>query len=112
MLSHSGWWLLVDSLATFRLAMLVAKDSITAPAREWLRSQGWEVDVHSGLPMKRRGIGSAISRTTHEWAACPWCNSPWCAAGIVILQANTSWAIWVIYILALSAITGILAEHV
>lgn len=106
MLTHSWWFLLVDALAVYRLAILVAKDKITDRPRNILMNLGYS---HA---KPRRGIRGTTARWLFELVTCPWCVSLWFAAGAVALTRfyPDEWqyaAMW----LALSGVTGFLAER-
>lgn len=91
MLTHSFWWLTCDALAVYRLAVLVTKDEITAPARDAI--------------LKR-------SEPAFLFITCPWCVSIWLAALAVALTRLVP-AVWQYAALglALSGAAGFLAER-
>jgi Protein of unknown function (DUF1360) len=106
-MTHAGsfWFLLVDSLAVFRLTVLVVKDSITAPVRAWLVGRVPATVPSGGLAMVKRP-------KLAEFLGCPWCVSPSLALGMLAAQEWLPYANWVITVLALSAVAGLLSEHV
>lgn len=84
---------LTDALATFRLTRLVVDDRISAKLRN--------------AAVKRfgqEGLGYLVG--------CPWCSSIWIGAGVVVARrvAPKAWAP-VAELLALSAVSGLVAEH-
>lgn len=67
--------LILGALATCRLAWLVARDSITAPLRDWTA---------------RKGTTSGVWRWLGELVECPWCVSVW--AGMLVAVTGWWWA--------------------
>lgn len=103
-MTRSIWWLIVDSLATYRLTMLVVKDTITEPLRMWL-----------GKPWSYGGTQASYSGVrwrTFQLTGCPWCISIWLAGGVVALTRLAP-GVWQYagMALALSALAGYLAER-
>lgn len=105
-MSRSLWWLTVDSLAVYRLTVLLTKDTITAPFRERL-----------GLPWSHPGIPgpppyAGVRWMAFSWLSCAWCVSVWLAAGVVALTrfAPGAWQ-YAGMALALSGVAGYLAER-
>lgn len=89
--------LFIDGLATFRLVKLVRHDRITEPVREAVRAR-W------GPPEKSR-ISYLID--------CPWCLSFYFAVALTVLGRRWPRPVGLIArSLALSALTGLAAEHV
>jgi hypothetical protein len=92
-------WLVVNVAAVFRLTRLVCTDQITAPARQrvlrWAAQRGERQDT-----------------LIADFLACPWCVSPWLAAGVVALAyyVPQGWT-YVAYVLTCSAVAGIVAER-
>lgn len=96
--SWLGWgawgWLVVDSLAVYRLVRLVVRDTISQPFRRWL---------------SRKYEGPVVEAIT----TCSWCLSVYAAAGVVLL--TWLWPVPWSYVatgLAFSAVTGVLADRV
>jgi hypothetical protein len=90
--THSPVLLTLDALAVARLTRLLVMDSITRPARDWI--------VKGGRPM------------LIEFSTCPWCVSPYLAAGVVVLQRLApTICLYVTAVLAFSAVAGFLAER-
>lgn len=88
MLTHSWWWLAVDGLAVYRLAVLIGKDMIAEPIRQ--------------------RVGTRML----AFITCPWCIGLWFAAAAVILTRfwPQGWQ-YVAMALALSAVAGFLGER-
>jgi hypothetical protein len=88
----SWWFLVVDALATYRLAVLLVNDGITQPLRDWViaRDRLWLTEL----------------------STCIWCLSIWIGAGVVALTRFIpgAWQ-YAAMALALSGAAGFLAEH-
>lgn len=112
MLPHSAWWLAVDALAVYRLAILLTKDTITEPLRDWVRAKSWAEPVDMGSEHEMIVILSNRWRRLHELITCPWCVSIWFGAGAVALTRfwPQGWQ-YVAMALALSAVAGFLGER-
>jgi Protein of unknown function (DUF1360) len=118
MLTHSFWWLAVDALAVYRLAILITKDSITESARDQFRRWGYNDDgterthhVHLGstVPPYPSPLGA---RRLYTLLTCPWCVSIWLGAAVVALTrfAPSAWQ-YAALALAFSGVAGFLAER-
>jgi len=85
-------WLIVDALAVYRLARLIARDGLTKRVRRRM------IDRYEG-PLV-------------ELVSCPWCLSVYFAAGAVVLTYFVPYA-WSFIAsgLAMSAVAGFLAER-
>lgn len=103
-MTHSFWWLTCDALAVYRLAVLITKDSITAPLRDWLIA----------MPTTWRSPSERVSPRPRlaEFITCPWCVSIWIAAGVIALTRVVP-GVWQYAAIALacSAVAGFLAER-
>lgn len=116
MLTHSGWFLIVDVLATYRLAVLITEDKITDPARDWLRRRGahlqHEPSLGTSLWVKKPGLLAAGARWLYELTICQWCVGLWLATIVVILTRfwPSGWQ-YAALALALSGATGFLGER-
>jgi len=95
---HSFWWFVVDALAVARLSRLIAYDTITRSLRLWAAGAR-----PSGNPQRPR---------LAAWLSCPWCLSPYLAAGVLAATAYIAgvWQ-WVAAGLAFSEVAGFLAEY-
>jgi hypothetical protein len=78
--------LVLVALAAYRLACLVAVDSISVPLRDRLYTFAWdesetEIDPndHTKLRARRRG---PVRAWLYELVSCPYCLSVWFAAGL------------------------------
>jgi hypothetical protein len=91
-----GWlWLLVDALATYRLARLVTTDDIFKRQRDALTKR-W--------PVKPGRLS--------ELVICPWCCSVYIGvAAYALTRYVPSVWVWVAVPLALSAVAGYLSER-
>ena len=85
--------LLVDALATARLARLATRDAITAPAREQISC--W---VDAGR----------VGAWAEEFSRCEWCLSIWSAV-IVLLVRRDRRSRALLTILACSELAGLLS---
>jgi hypothetical protein len=117
-LTHSFWFLAVDALAVYRLAVLFSQDKITDWLRTGLRERGYQTVSVAALGgerttvVHRPGIIAASSRWLFELVECPWCVSIWFAALAVILTRfwPEGWQ-YPAMLLALSAVAGWLGER-
>lgn len=88
-------WLLVDALACYRAVRLVTRDSV---------------------PIFRVPRDAVLDRwgdtALGELVTCPWCMSVWLAAPILAARALVpAWWTPLSLVLALSAVTGLLASR-
>ena len=71
--------LLLLGVATHKLSRVIAKDRVTSPLRapftEYVEAAG-----ESEIKEKVRGRG--MQRAVGDLLTCPWCVSPWVAAGL------------------------------
>ncbi|MDQ3323891.1 MAG: DUF1360 domain-containing protein [Acidobacteriota bacterium] len=71
--------LLLLGVATHKLSRIIAKDRVTSPLRapftEYVEPAG-----QSEIKEKVRGTG--MRRAVGDLITCPWCLSPWVAAGL------------------------------
>lgn len=106
----------IYALAVFRLTQLVTEDTITEPFREWLRAKSHTEYVKTDLLTKvvvetKIDTNNSVWAWAWKWATCPWCCSPYLATAVVLLAYfQGSWFLYVAYVLALSGVTGFLAE--
>jgi Protein of unknown function (DUF1360) len=113
---HTFWWLAVDALAVYRLAVLLSEDKITAWIRDGLRDNGYQavIRIQAGeAELKPQpGITGAVARWLYELVVCPWCIGLWIAAPVVALTslAPATWQ-YPAFGLALSGAAGFLAER-
>ncbi len=125
-MTRSAWWLTCDALAVYRLAVLVTKDTITEPAREWLRRRCMQTfhlkhdgetagrlaqTVAANIEVGMMTAPSGAWRWLFELAGCPWCVSVWAAAPVVALTKFAP-GVWQYPAmgLALTAAAGILSS--
>jgi Protein of unknown function (DUF1360) len=108
--THSAWWLTVDTLATYRLAILLTKDTIML----W-----WRGLLERPLRVQQKRDPEAGLRLPSGWrwylvelSTCMWCVSIWLAVAVVVLTRfyPAEWQ-YVGMVLALSAVAGFLGEH-
>lgn len=103
--------LVVNALAVFRLARLVAIDDITEGLRQrlgrpWVVVTVGDATVHGDQPE------TGARYRAWRLVTCPWCISMWIAAVVVAFEAF--WPdVWIYpaMVLAFSAVAGILAER-
>jgi Protein of unknown function (DUF1360) len=107
MLTHGAWFLTCDALATYRLAILISRDKITATLRENSRRA-----AYTDNGSQRPGVWAAYERWIYELIICQWCVSVWLAAAVVALTrfAPDEWQ-YVAMALALSAVAGFLGDR-
>lgn len=110
-----GWplwaWLLVDTLATYRLTRLVVKDTITQPVRRRIVDLA---DRHDGKPFggPLAPLANGPVRLAAELVTCPWCSAVWVAAAVVALTYLFAFA-WSLaaFGLVCAAAAGLLSER-
>lgn len=92
MLPHSLWWLAVDALAVYRLAVLLTQDTITARLRGRFIERG------------PQAIANLVT--------CQWCVSIWFAIGAVALTRYwpEGWQ-YAAMALAFSGVAGFMGER-
>lgn len=98
-MDSSYFWLVIASLATWRLTSILYREKIATPIRYWI---GERKDIHTGKETyPDTFIGKVI--------ACFWCLSVWC--GIVVLLI---WFVfpYILIPLALSAISILIEQRV
>jgi hypothetical protein len=108
-MSHSAFWLIVDSLAVYRLSVLVCRDTITEPLRRKLGAP-WMIKAEGGGHLTRRGTGPRY--WLWQIVICVWCSSLYLAAAVVLLTKfwPSGWQ-YAAFGLALSAVAGFLGER-
>ncbi|TWG96358.1 uncharacterized protein DUF1360 [Nocardioides sp. J9] len=93
---HAATDLLVDGLATYRLMRLVRDDRVAEPLRSTVHERYGDVE------------DSKVAYLLQ----CPWCLSIWFGAGLALLRHRWPRAADLLSrTLALSAMTGLAAEH-
>lgn len=105
MIPHGFWWLLVDSLAAYRLTRIVVLDKIGEPFRHAaFRRAGY---LEGELIVKRSAVWWFVS----ELVECMWCFGVWVSAVVVALTALIPdvWR-WPALTFAVAAVCG-LAER-
>jgi hypothetical protein len=91
------------ALATWRLTRLFVYDAIT----KFFREQFWDVvKVGKGMDLEKPKFGPR--RTLADLLSCPWCISVWAAATVIFFYQITSYALYPIIILAISAVATFL----
>jgi hypothetical protein len=87
------------TLATWRLTRLFVYDAIT----KFFREQFWDVvKVGRGYDLEKPKFGPR--RTLADLLSCPWCFSTWAAAMVIFFYLLTPYALYPIFILAVSAV--------
>lgn len=91
------------TLASWRLTRLFVYDNIT----KFFREQFWDlVKVGRGYQLEKPKTGPR--RTIADLLDCPWCFGVWATASITFFYLVTSYALFPIIILALSAVATFL----
>lgn len=106
---HSGFWLVVNMFAVYRLAILTSKDKITDPIRKLVKRCGWRMVLMKDKPgrwlwEKKETRRGRAGRWLYELVICPWCVSIWWAA-MVIAITRLAPALW-LYPALLLAVSG------
>lgn len=91
------------TLATWRLTRLFVYDAIT----KFFREQFYDV-VKAGKGMELEKPKFGPRRTLADLLSCPWCFSIWAAATVTFFYLITSYALYPIIILAISAVATFL----
>jgi hypothetical protein len=112
---------IVDALATFRLAKLATDDQLTAEARDavirWAYGRAGS-PTPEGVDVDRPGAWAddVVPNDPDPpklaiLASCPWCAGAWIALGVVIARrvAPRPWR-FASEVFALSAVAGLVAE--
>lgn len=87
------------TLATWRLTRLFVYDAVT----KFVREQFWDVKkVGKGYQLEKPKVGPR--RTIADLFDCPWCIGVWMAATITFLYLLTSYMIFPVALLAISAV--------
>lgn len=105
--------LLVDCLACYRLSRLVTRDTITAPARDWIEARsvivvGERYTSIMGAPVcasPTRVVDRQPYAFLRDLTDCPWCVSVWLGPLVLLLPR------WVRRALALSAVAGLVTVN-
>ncbi len=91
------------TLATWRLTRLFVYDAIT----KFFREQFFDVvKVGRGYDLEKPKYGPR--RTLADLLTCPWCFGTWAAAMVIFFYLLTSYALYPILILAISAVATFL----
>lgn len=105
--------ILVCGLAGYRLARAVAVDDISAPLREWLHDQAYEVGPDPAYPSAAPFIPSVMTDTRRPWswlyglADCPFCAGFWITLALYAFWVNVTG--WPRAVVAALAATGVQA---
>jgi hypothetical protein len=91
------------TLSTWRLTRLFVYDAIT----KFFREQFFDV-IKSGKGYDLEKPKFGPRRTLADLLTCPWCFSTWAAAMIIFFYLLTSYAIYPVMILAVSAVATFL----
>lgn len=91
------------TLATWRLTRLFVYDAIT----KFFREQFFDVvKVGRGYDLEKPTYGPR--RTVADLLTCPWCFGTWAAAMVIFFYLLTSYALYPVLILAVSAVATFL----
>ncbi len=94
---------LLLSLATWRLTRLFIYDAIT----RFFREQFWDL-VPAGKSFELEKPKFGPRRTLADLLTCPWCVSTWAAASLTFFYLLTPYAIFIVMLLAVSAVASFL----
>ena len=110
--------LLVLAIAVFRTTRLVTTDSITDRYREWLRARSHrDMAAPKGLEGEmafrtEERIDRPITLWLWKLLTCPWCSSVWLGGlAIGLFLTYPTYTLYVAYVLACSAVAGVLMER-
>lgn len=91
------------TLASWRLTRLMVYDAIT----KWFREQFYDVmKIGRGYELVKPKVGPR--RTVADLLSCPWCFGVWATAMVTFFYLITSYAVFPVVILALSAVATFL----
>ncbi len=96
----------IIALASFRLMHLFAYDSIT----KFFREQFYDAKVTKAGKVTLYKPASGPRRTIVDLISCPWCFGIWTTATILFFYLATQWAVFPIYVLAISAVVTFFAK--
>lgn len=85
------------ALATYRVARLIAVDTLTLEVRAWFYRFAWK-DQPAG-PAEARG---AARTYLYELVTCPFCVGVWAAFALFGLWVHVRWFHWLIAVLAIA----------
>jgi len=71
--------LLLLGVATHKLSRIIAKDRVTSPLRAPFTEY---VELAGQSEIKEKVRGRGMQRAVGDLLTCPWCLSPWVAAGL------------------------------
>lgn len=94
---------LLITLASWRLVRLFVYDPIT----KFFREQFWDV-VKVGRGHKLEKPKNGPRRTIADLLSCPWCFGVWSTAMVTFLYLVTSYAVFPVILLAISAVATFL----
>lgn len=94
---------LLITFATWRVTRFFVYDAMT----KFLREQFWDLKkVGKGFELEKPKFGPR--RTIADLMSCPWCFSVWSAAMLIFFYLLSTYAVFVITILAVSAVATFL----
>ncbi len=91
------------TLATWRLTRLMIYDTVT----KFVREQFWDV-VKIGKSYALEKPPTGPRRTIADLLSCPWCFGVWAAALVIFIYLITPYAVYLILLLAVSAVASFL----
>lgn len=94
---------LLITLATWRTTRFFVYDGMT----KFIREQFWDLKkVGRGFELEKPKFGPR--RTIADLLSCPWCFSVWSAAMVIFFYLLSSYAVFIITVLAISAVATFL----
>lgn len=104
--------LIVYGLAAYRLTRLIVEDSITEPARNWVKNRAYILMIEETTRETRVDTISPFFALVFRLISCFWCVGFWIAVIVTILAVTQGrWWALTCFALAIAALVGEIREH-